>query len=280
MAGESADGAARRMREKAQRLQHAAAKWERGAEGEGRTATALQGLPADEWTTYHDVRWPGRQQANLDHVVVGPSGVYVIDSKNWTGTVAVVAGVLRQNGHRREREALAVADAATAVARLVPWVRPEDVQPVLCFVGAPVVGDVYAHGVTLCNVDALAERLAMRPHVLDAPTREEVARQLGQRLYDAPAAPRSSAPGLPPRSRPRQSHRRTAGPAVLPRLVGVAVAVTVLGATFTHPELCTKLGEAVVKMVVSDQEPAKKEPAEKPVRHRPDRPGPEGRQSR
>ncbi len=52
----------------------------------------------------HDVHWPGRQFANIDHIVVGPSGVFVIDSKNWEGQVDVRQGVFRHNGRRRERE--------------------------------------------------------------------------------------------------------------------------------------------------------------------------------
>ena len=63
--------------------------------------------------------WPGRRFANIDHVVVGPGGVFVIDSKNWSGDVRVVEGTLRQNGRSREKAVASAADASLAVAELV-----------------------------------------------------------------------------------------------------------------------------------------------------------------
>jgi hypothetical protein len=120
MAGESARAVAKRQREKAERLSRSAELYERGAEGEQATADALKLLPRDAWTVFHDVRWPGRRYANVDHVVVGPPGVFVIDSKNWSGSVTVRDDVLRQDGRSRERYVAAAADSALAVAELVP----------------------------------------------------------------------------------------------------------------------------------------------------------------
>ena len=88
MAGESARESARRQREKAARLQRSAELWERGADGEHVTAAVLDALPSETWTVFYDVRWPGRKYANVDHVAVGPSGIFVIDidSRSWTAT--------------------------------------------------------------------------------------------------------------------------------------------------------------------------------------------------
>ncbi len=133
MAGESAREVARRQRAKAERLARSATLWERGAEGEEATASALGQLPRGTWTVFHDVKWPERRYANVDHIVVGPPGVFVIDSKNWSGQVAVKDGVLRQNGRSREKDVAAAAEAGLAVARLVPLPEPHLVHPVLCF---------------------------------------------------------------------------------------------------------------------------------------------------
>ena len=124
MAGESARELARRQREKAERLTRSATLWERGAEGEEATAEALAQLPGGSWTVFHDVKWPGRRYANVDHIVVGPPGVFVIDSKNWSGDVSITDGVLRQNKWSRERTVAAAAEAGLAVSRLVPLLRP------------------------------------------------------------------------------------------------------------------------------------------------------------
>src|SRR6476469_10354007 len=111
MAGESAREIARRRREKAERLTRVADAYEKGAEGERQTANALAMLPAAGWFVLHDVRWPGKRFANIDHVVIGPGGVFVIDSKAWSGRVEVRHDVLRQNGRSREAAVAAAAEA-------------------------------------------------------------------------------------------------------------------------------------------------------------------------
>ena len=101
MAGEFAGAIARRRRDKIARLQRSADLWGRGAAGEQATAKALATLPSDSWVVLHDVRWPGRPFANIDHVAIGPTGVFVIDSRSWSGSVQLDYGVLRQNGRPR-----------------------------------------------------------------------------------------------------------------------------------------------------------------------------------
>ena len=161
-AGQSAQNIARRTREKAERLQRAAAAWEAGALGEQATARVLSRLDPSVWTTWHDVWWPGRQRANIDHVVVGPPGVHVIDSKNWSGQVIVKDGVLRQNGYSREKEVAGAAEAAIAVLQLVPDVP---VQPVLCLVwDDPVEG--WVRDVMLCSTGNLDAMVETRPPAL------------------------------------------------------------------------------------------------------------------
>ena len=59
--------------------------WQRGAAGERHTARLLRRLTRNgSWSS---MTWPCRSPANLDHLVIGPSGVFVIDSKQWTGNV-------------------------------------------------------------------------------------------------------------------------------------------------------------------------------------------------
>ncbi len=91
MAGESARDRADRAREKAERLARYAEQWEKGAEGETHTAAALERLGAG-WICWHDLKWPGRRLANIDHLAIGPGGIFVIDSKNWSGRIEVKNG--------------------------------------------------------------------------------------------------------------------------------------------------------------------------------------------
>ena len=61
-------------------------RWRRGAVGERATASALARLPARRWRVWHDLRVPG-SRANIDHLVVGPTGVWVVDTKSTTAPV-------------------------------------------------------------------------------------------------------------------------------------------------------------------------------------------------
>jgi hypothetical protein len=62
-----------------------ASAWQRGAAGERRTARLLDPLARQGWAVLHDLAVPC-SQANLDHLVIGPGGVFVIDSKQYRGS--------------------------------------------------------------------------------------------------------------------------------------------------------------------------------------------------
>lgn len=262
MAGESAGHSARRMREKAERLNRAADQWERGADGERRTAAVLDELPDDQWTVLHDLPWPGRPRANIDHVVVGPPGVFVIDSKNWTGSIAVVDGVLRQNGRRRETTAAAVEEAAQAVRQLLPALPSVPVQGVLCFVrDEDVTGR--AGGALLGSTANVAVLLQTRPAVLDQAAREALVGQLVQSLTRSPASPATGDLALSDRmtvartDKPRSSRdRRSRGGGRKQRpvaaLVGMSLAIGVIGVSVGQPQILDRIGSSLVGFMTDD----------------------------
>jgi hypothetical protein len=200
--GESAREQARKQREKAERLLRSAEMWEKGAEGEQAVGAALSSL-GPNWFVLHDVRWPGRRFANIDHIAIGPSGVFVIDAKNWSGAITVRHGVVRQNGYSREDAVAGCADSGIAVGELIPE-HIAKVMPVLCFVGDASV-DGAARDVTLCTTSNLAERLLGSPVVM---TSDEV-HDVAARLRVGTKGPSARKP--PPNSRP--SGVRTPRPA-------------------------------------------------------------------
>jgi hypothetical protein len=88
--GESAHEQAanrRRRREELERLRQREQHWEGGATGEELTATAIERWCPNA-VVLHDRRVPD-SQANIDHVVLVPSGVWVIDSKRPKGRIKV-----------------------------------------------------------------------------------------------------------------------------------------------------------------------------------------------
>lgn len=62
--------------------------WAQGAAGERLTARVLAPLAHAGWAVLHDRRLPGA--ANIDHLVIGPPGVWVIDSKAYAGRIKVL----------------------------------------------------------------------------------------------------------------------------------------------------------------------------------------------
>ena len=55
----------------------------KGATGEQAVARKIDDLP-DEYRVIHDLATPF---GNLDHVVIGPTGVFILETKNWKGTI-------------------------------------------------------------------------------------------------------------------------------------------------------------------------------------------------
>lgn len=67
--------------------------WERGFDGERRTGEIVDPLRREGWQVIHDLQLPGRRD-NLDHVLIGPAGVLVLETKNWSGVANFTDGEL------------------------------------------------------------------------------------------------------------------------------------------------------------------------------------------
>jgi len=116
--------------------------WKVGAEGEERVAEVLRDVLGIE--VLHDRLVPGKGKANIDHIVVGPGGVFVIDAKKYSGGVERrdVGGMFRVDErlyvNNRDRTSLVngvlgqVDVVRTALGTRFPDVP---VHGVLCFVG-------------------------------------------------------------------------------------------------------------------------------------------------
>jgi hypothetical protein len=274
MAGESARDVAQRQRAKAERLARSAALWERGAEGEEAVAAALAQLPSETWTVFHDVKWPGRRYANVDHIVVGPPGVFVIDAKNWSGQVAVKGAVLRQNGFSRERDVAGAAEAGLAVAGLVPLLKPNLVHPVLCFVSDEELSG-WVRDVMVCTTSNVARMLAARPAVLPGDEQAQLCLDLDLGLRDAassastPAAARATRVRRSTSARPakkatasRSRKRRSSWSGLAPAVIGLGMAAVLM----LRPDVVTDLADEMSGLFVenisdtSKPEPKKQHP--------------------
>ena len=116
--------------------------WARGSAGERELAEALADV--DGVRVLNDRRVPGTR-GNLDHIVIAPAGLFVVDAKLYAGTIRVrdIGGLFRRDERlyigRRDCSRLAenmkwqveAVERALGSAEIEP---PPPVTPVLCFV--------------------------------------------------------------------------------------------------------------------------------------------------
>ncbi|MET1060927.1 MAG: nuclease-related domain-containing protein [Nocardioides sp.] len=211
-------------------MTHPAETWHDATADAEAVARVLSTLDPAEWTVYRDLRWPTREFATLDHVVVGPKGVFVIDSLGWSGRVTVAKDEVRLNGLVRDSELVGAVEAAVAIAEMLHSVDAKEVQPVLCFVRDEWLTGT-ARGVLACSTANLESMLLGR----SARLRRERVRAITGRLdrYDAlnsrPVAPR---PAADPDESATTTARRTGPLAVvisLVAMIAVLICVMILG---------------------------------------------------
>ena len=103
-----------------------------GAEGEQRVVRVLVDMVDTGWTVLPDRRWPGTRAANIDVLLAGPGGVFVVDVKNWRD-VRVAEGRLWR-GQEPADEATGNLRAQAAAVRAVlieQGLAPAEVVPLL-----------------------------------------------------------------------------------------------------------------------------------------------------
>jgi hypothetical protein len=140
--------------------------WRRGAAGEQRTARLLAGLERQGWVVLHDLAVPG-SRANIDHLVIGPGGVFVIDSKQYRGRLRLDAsGRLWHGRHPLTPTLRTVSFEADQAARVLPDPGMA-VLPIVAVHGAQVPwGKVVMNGVPVVPARRLPSMLRALPAVL------------------------------------------------------------------------------------------------------------------
>ncbi|MCC7300171.1 MAG: NERD domain-containing protein [Verrucomicrobia bacterium] len=131
----------------------------RGAEGEETVARALSFLPANH-TVFNDLQLEPRG-VSFDHIVVSPAGIFVIETKNWSGEITFQNGQVLYNGHAPSRPPLKQVreEAAALLDHLAASGCPAvPVYPVICFVGnRPQDGLANVGGVRICTETDLCD---------------------------------------------------------------------------------------------------------------------------
>ena len=103
----------------------------KGARGEEKVSAILRTLP-DAYHVFNDFK-VGRN--HIDHVVVGPCGVFAIETKFWSGKITVEEGHVLLDGQLPDRSPLAQAAKEAALVRSALTARGWNgtVTPVVAF---------------------------------------------------------------------------------------------------------------------------------------------------
>jgi hypothetical protein len=159
--------------------------WRRGAAGERRTARLLAELERHGWAVLHDLAVPC-SQANIDHLVIGPGGVFVIDSKQYRGRVHLdPSGRLWHGRYPLAPTLRAVSFEADQTAQVLPDPGVA-VVPIVAVHGAQVPwGKVVVDGVPVVAARRLPSMLRALPAVVGPERVADLADQARVRFHAA-----------------------------------------------------------------------------------------------
>jgi hypothetical protein len=137
--------------------------WRRGAKGERLTARRLRRLGRG-WTVFHDLAIPS-SRANVDHLVIGPPGVFLIDSKYYRGPLTLTPDGSLWHGRFTLTHVLAT---VRWEADVLTQVLGTTVTPMLCIHGATLPwGEAMAEGIPVLPAGRVVATLRALPSFVD-----------------------------------------------------------------------------------------------------------------
>jgi len=152
-------------------------------------------LSESHWKQFYDVYRPGRPDAQIDHLLVGPSGVYVIQYGSSKQLLSQDPQVV-VSGPEVDLAAVSLAEATSepsesslAVGALLPARYRPRVRPVLCFREAEPIADLVG-GVLVTSSMALEHILRSSPVVFSTSEVAELFTRLKTQLVQVPVPSR------------------------------------------------------------------------------------------
>lgn len=154
-----------------------------GAKSEQVVADALQTLPHD-YHVFHDLEFPG---FNIDHVVLGPNGLFLIETKSQSGAITQQNNVLFRNGKKFFKNFLKQTWRQTYALRdhLGPeYLTGFSIGPVLCFTNGYVTIRGQVQGITVLNVQFLTPYILSSQDQISSAIVERTASFLSQGMVE------------------------------------------------------------------------------------------------
>lgn len=157
----------------------------KGARGEEIVARELSML-SNDWSIFHGIPTSGVMGTlggtDFDHIVVGPAGIIIVETKNWTGRITVESGLVNINGVPPSRSPFEqIRKEAIQLSRILD----KNVEPstplymVIAFASDAFEAEsTNIDDITLCNARKL------RDYIMSLPRYENVDKQKQQLLIE------------------------------------------------------------------------------------------------
>jgi len=168
-------------------MPHPIQKWGDGAEAERDTARRLAHLPQGEWHVWHDL---GGKYGNVDHLVIGPAGVFALDTKAWWGQTltfenrqpVLTARHQPERGNRWAKVPSAAGASAAAQSRALRALVGASIRvtPVVVAWADTERMATETGGVTYVRGEAVDQWLLGLPHVVSPDTVSRLAAAVGR----------------------------------------------------------------------------------------------------
>lgn len=153
----------------------------KGARGEERVAGILKALPTD----YHVFNDFVACKRHVDHVVVGPTGVFAVETKFWEGKVSLEEGHILLDGQLPDREPLVQAQREAKLVKTelaeLGWKGP--VTPILTFASDNFEASIAeTKGVVILNSNQLRASFESGRTVIESNELERLVRLIENHL--------------------------------------------------------------------------------------------------
>ena len=142
----------------------------KGARGEEIVARELSMLSKD-WHVFHGIPTNGVMGTlggtDFDHILVGPAGIIIIETKNWTGDISIEGGSINLNGVLPSRSPLA---QIRKQANQLSQILNQNVEPttplymIIAFASNSFKSEMaQIDDITICNARKLREYIMSLP---------------------------------------------------------------------------------------------------------------------
>ena len=159
-----------------------------GAKAEQAVAEALQELP-DDYYVFHDLEFPG---FNIDHVVLGPNGIFLVETKSQKGNITQQNDVLLRNGRKFFKDFLNQCWCQTYSLRDhlgAERLGGQMIMPILCFSRGFVQIRGPVKGVTVLNASYLRPFIVSQRGSVSVQTRDQIIPLLAAAVSNQAAQP-------------------------------------------------------------------------------------------